>query len=150
MGPFRYFFSLSFVTALVTLMLNSLYLHVLEKTKPAPEFLGTHITNLSVTLLLKIIFAMSVAISSGPSILMLSSTSTTSHFMGSLYLSVFILFSFAVLWRLTSIRLQAWRSSDLSNFSCSPSLKSLFAGRSHSFEFAYIQFSHFLQIFTTS
>ena len=35
----------------------------------------------------------------------------------------------------------AWQSSDLSNFSCSPSLKSDFAGRSHSFEFAYVQLS---------
>ena len=45
-------------------MLNSfMYLYVLEKTKHAPEFLGTHMTYLSFNLLLKM-FAMSVAISS--------------------------------------------------------------------------------------
>ena len=66
--------------------------------------------------------------------------------MGLLYLSVFILFSFTLLWRLTSIRLLVRRSSDLSNFPCSPSLKSVFAGRSHSFEFAYIQFLLFSHI----
>ena len=62
--------------------------------------------------------------------------------MGLLYLSVFILFSFTLLWRLTSIRLLVRRSSDLSNIPCSPRLKSVLAGRSHSFEFAYIQFLH--------
>ena len=54
--------------------------------------------------------------------------------------SVFILTSFAVLWRPTPIQLKTRRSSDLSNFPFSPSLKSVNTGRSHSFEFAYIQF----------
>ena len=57
-------------------------------------------------------------------------------------LSVFILISFAVLWRPTPIQLKTRRSSDLSNFPFSPSLKSVNTGRSHSFEFVYIQFLH--------
>ena len=43
-------------------------------------------------------------------------------------------------------RIPAWQSSDLSDFSCSPSLRSVSAGRSHSLDFAYIQFSRFLSV----
>ena len=97
-------------------------------------------TNLSVNLLLKINFC--YVCSSFIRNFHLNVVINYFTFMGSLYLSGFILFSFAVLWRLTSIRLPTWQSSDFSNFLCLPSLKSVYAGRSHSFEFAYIQYPH--------
>ena len=58
------------------------------------------------------------------------------------FLSVFISISFALLSRPSLIQLPVWRRSDLLIFLCSPNTKSVSAGRSHSFEFAYMQLPH--------